>query len=135
VNHFRVIATFCNNLRRDPLPRVYCMRNSEVMVLFISKEYLERNITFFQCVPQIISPISVYRKRNTMVCGTLFSGGLRISPSLVENKLKNKHFNNQYLVVDATVDNCRALKITVLRISYLSRQRHTVYMHTGIYCN
>jgi hypothetical protein len=50
------------------------------MVLFLSKEYLDRNITFLsmlltQFIPDLISLL-----RNTMVCRTLFSGGLRSSP-------------------------------------------------------
>jgi hypothetical protein len=58
---------------------VYCVRNSGAMVLFLSNEYLDRNLTFFfRCFPHNLSPISLLR--NTMACGTLFSGGLRISP-------------------------------------------------------
>jgi hypothetical protein len=57
--------------------------------LFRSKEYLGRRITFFD-VSHTISPrfpccgtlwfAEHYGLRNTMVCGTLFSGGLRFSP-------------------------------------------------------
>jgi hypothetical protein len=48
------------------------------MVMFLPKNYLDRNITFFRCLPHNLSPISLLR--NTMVCETLFSGGLMISP-------------------------------------------------------
>jgi hypothetical protein len=54
------------------------------MVLFLSKEYLDRNITFFDAShtinPQFLG--------NNTVCGALFSGGLRISPLTVQNKVE-----------------------------------------------
>jgi hypothetical protein len=61
----------------------YCVRNSEAMVLFLSKEYLDRNKTFFRCFSHNLYPISLLR--NTMVFGTLFSGGLRISPHCLKS--------------------------------------------------
>jgi hypothetical protein len=59
---------------------VYGVRNSEAMVLFISKEYIDRNITFFYAFHTIYlrflcSVILYYGLRNT----TAFSGCLRIS--------------------------------------------------------
>jgi hypothetical protein len=59
------------------------------MVLFLSKEYLDMNITLFSMLSTQLSPISL--QRNTKVCGTLFSGGLRISPQTVDMHRKEYH--------------------------------------------
>jgi hypothetical protein len=48
------------------------------MVVFLSQEYLDMNINFFRCFVHKIAPISSLR--DIMVCETLPSGGLIISP-------------------------------------------------------
>jgi hypothetical protein len=48
------------------------------MLWVLSKEYFERNITFFRCFVHIIDLISLLRI--TMFCETLPTGPLRISP-------------------------------------------------------
>jgi hypothetical protein len=57
--------------------RVYCVRNSEAMVLFLSKEYLDRNKTFFAMLPTQFIPdffiAETYGLRNTIFWGVLGS--------------------------------------------------------------
>jgi hypothetical protein len=53
---------------------VYCVRKSEAMVLFLSKEYLDRNLTFFSMLPTQVIPdffvAEYYGLRNTIFCGS-----------------------------------------------------------------
>jgi hypothetical protein len=53
---------------------VHCVQNSEAMVLFLSKEYLDRNITFFSMLPTQFIPdffvAEYYGLRNTIFWGS-----------------------------------------------------------------